>query len=158
MCSVTSRHHNCSNIRVQQSLISTHSTCSWYMPRQRQSIPSLKNSLRDGGSSVSMTPVCGQSRQTDAPSVSISLGLIGLSCNLVSGGPSRSYKRLFKHSYACTLLTHLPAALVNFRWQMTIAHLPNWRRMWKIHFIEFYWMLNKQYKYEDYWWYHRLYW
>ena len=75
--------------------------------------------------------------RADGPSVSISLGLIGLSCNLVSGGPSRSYKRLFKHSYACTLLTHLPAALVNFRWQMTIAHLPNWRRMWKIHFIEF---------------------
>ena len=30
--------------------------------------------------------VCGWDRQTDGSSVSISLGLIGLSCNLLSGG------------------------------------------------------------------------
>ena len=44
-------------------------------------LPSLRNSW-PGCSSVTMT-LCGQARQTDSPSVSISLGLIGLSCNLL---------------------------------------------------------------------------
>ena len=45
-------------------------------------LPSLRNSW-PACSSVTMT-LCGQARQTDSPSVSISLGLIGLSCNLLS--------------------------------------------------------------------------
>ena len=48
-------------------------------------LPSLRNSW-PGCSSVTMT-LCGQARQTDSPSVSISLGLIGLSCNLLRACP-----------------------------------------------------------------------
>ena len=48
-------------------------------------LPSLRNSW-PACSSVTMT-LCGQARQTDSPSVSISLGLIGLSCNLLRACP-----------------------------------------------------------------------